>query len=75
MKVHMLLYAWELTLNTFKSGIFPIKATQSKGPKILIPKQTLQRLPVALAQVKTGNRSEKLLNEIRQIIYSLYRAK
>ena len=35
----------------------------------------LQRLPIALAQVKAGNTSEKLLNEIRQIVYSLYRAK
>ena len=35
----------------------------------------LQRLPVALAQVKAGNNSEKLLNEIRQIIYSLYQSK
>ena len=37
--------------------------------------QMLQRLPIALAQVKAGNNSEKLLNEIRQIIYSLYQAK
>ena len=35
----------------------------------------LHRLPIALAQVKVGNTSENLLNEIRQIIYSLYRAK
>ena len=35
----------------------------------------LQRLPIALAQVKAGNNSEYLLNEIRQIIYLLYRAK
>ena len=35
----------------------------------------LQRLPIALPQVKTGNTSENLLNEIRQTIYSLYRAK
>ena len=35
----------------------------------------LQRLPIALAQIKAGNTSENLLNEIRQIIYSLYRAK
>ena len=35
----------------------------------------LPRLPIALAQVKAGNTSENLLNEIRQIIYSLYRAK
>ena len=45
------------------------------GLKILIPKQILQILPIALAQVKAGNTSENLLNEIRQIIYSLYRAK
>ena len=43
--------------------------------KISTPKQMLQRLPIALAQVKAGNTSENLLNEIRQIIYSLYRAK
>ena len=43
--------------------------------KILTPKQMLQRLPIAVAQVKAGNTSENLLNEIRQIIYSLYRAK
>ena len=35
----------------------------------------LQRLPIALAQIKAGYTSENLLNEIRQIIYSLYRAK
>ena len=35
----------------------------------------LQRLPIALAQLKAGNTSENLLNEIRQIIYFLYRAK
>ena len=35
----------------------------------------LQRLPIALAKVKAENTSEKLLNEIRQIIYSLYREK
>ena len=35
----------------------------------------LQRLPIALAQLKSGNTSENLLNEIRQIIYSLYRVK
>ena len=34
-----------------------------------------QRLPIALAQVKVENKSENLLNEMRQIIYSLYRAK
>ena len=43
--------------------------------RIFSPKQMLQRLPVALIQVKAGNTSENLLNQIRQIIYSLYRAK
>ena len=49
--------------------------TKGKGLKILTPKQMLQRLPIALAQVKAGNNSEDLLNEIRQIVYSLYQAK
>ena len=43
--------------------------------KILIPKEILQRLPVALAQVKAGSTSKYLLNEIRQITYYLYGAK
>ena len=46
----------------------------AKNIKTLTPKQMLQRLPIALAQVKAGNTSEELLNEIRQII-SLYRTK
>ena len=52
-----------------------IKATKGKGLKILTPKQMLQRLPIALAQVKAGNNSENLLNEIRQIVCSLYQSK
>ena len=43
--------------------------------KILTPKQMLQRLLTTLAQVKAGNTSENLPNQIRQIIYSLCRAK
>ena len=49
--------------------------TKGKGLKIFTPKQMLQRLPIALAQVKVGNNSESLLNEIRQIVYSLYQSK
>ena len=49
--------------------------TKGKGLKILTPKQMLQRLPIALVQVKAGNNSESLLNEIRQIVYSLYQSK
>ena len=49
--------------------------TTGTGLKILTPKQMLQRLPIALAQVKPGNNSQNLLNEIRQIIYLLYQSK
>ena len=43
--------------------------------KILTPSQMLNRLPIALAQLNAGNNSEKLKNEIRQILHSLYRSK
>ena len=43
--------------------------------KILTPNQMLSRLPITLAQLKAGNNSEKLKNEIRQLLYSLYRPK
>ena len=46
-----------------------------KGLKMLTPSQMLSRLPISLAQLKAGNNSEKLKNEIRQILYSLYRSK
>ena len=49
--------------------------TKEKRLKIQTPKQMLQRLRIALAQVKAGNNSEGLLNEIRQITYSLYQSK
>ena len=49
--------------------------TEGKGLKILTPKQMLQRLPIALAQVKADKNSESLLNEIRQIVYSLHQSK
>ena len=45
---------------------------EGKGLKILTLNQKLQRLPIALAQMKAGNNSKSLLNEIRQIVYSLY---
>ena len=51
------------------------KAKYERNIKILTPKQILERLPIALAQVKAGITSENLLNEIRQIIYSLYQGK
>ena len=49
--------------------------TSGKGLKVVTPKQLLQRLPIALAQVKAGNNSEILLNEIRKIVYFLYQSK
>ena len=49
--------------------------TEGKGLKILTPNQMLSRLPISLAQLNAGNNSEKLKNEIRQILYSLYRSK
>ena len=51
------------------------RVNASERLKILTPNQMLRRLPIALAQIKAGNNSESLLNEIRQIVYSLYRSK
>ena len=72
----------EKVLNAFDSKIFPIKTkgtgyleSEPSTFKLLTPNQMLKRLPIALAQIKAGNNSETLLNEIRQIVYSLYRSK
>ena len=46
-----------------------------QGLKMLTPDQMLSRLPITLAQLKAGNNSQKLINEIRQLLYSLYRSK
>ena len=50
------------------------KAKYGEGLKILTPKQILERLPIALAQIKAGNTSGNIPNEITQIIYFLCRA-
>ena len=47
----------------------------ARGLTILTPNQMLSRLPISLAQLKAGNNSENLENEIRQLLYSLYRSK
>ena len=47
---------------------------EGSGHKILTPKQMLQRLEIDLAQINAGNNSESLLNEIKQIVYSLYQS-
>ena len=48
---------------------------KGEGLKILINKQTLNRLPILLAQIQAGNNSKSLKNDLRQILYSLYRSK
>ena len=63
-------YAKNMSKNIYQS-----KHQKGTGLKILTPNQMLKRLPIALAQIKAGNNSESLLNEIRQIVYSLYRSK
>ena len=75
--VRALVKGRELMYNAFRSGIFHRleKSQEGEGLKILTPNQVLKRLPIALAQIKAGNNSESLLNEIRQIVYSLYRSK
>ena len=69
-------------INAFNGKIFPINTkgtgyleSKPSSFEILTPNQMLKRLPIALAQIKAGNNSESLLNEIRQIAYSLYRSK
>ena len=62
-------YARNLSKNIYDSK------QERTGLKILTPKQMLQRLPISLAQIKAGNNSQSLLNEIRQIVYSLYQSK
>ena len=49
------------------------KDQQGQGLKIITPSQTLSRLPISLAQLNAENNSEKLKNELRQLLYSLYR--
>ena len=52
-----------------------VTSKKGEGLKILTNKQTFNCLPILLAQIEAGNNSKKLRNEIRQILYSLYRSK
>ena len=61
-------YAKNMSKNIYESK-------QVTGLKILSHKQMFRRFPVALAQIKADNNSKNLLNEIRQIVYSLYQSK
>ena len=62
----------DIVENIFK---FNKQKQEGHGLRILMPSQMLSRLPISLAQLKAGNNSEKLNNEIRQLFYSLYRSK
>ena len=63
-------YAKNMSKNIYES-----KQQKGTGLKILTPNQMLKSLPIALAQIKAGNNSKSLLNEIRQIVYALYPSK
>ena len=66
----------EKTINIVERVLYFNQLDQSgQGLKILTPNQMPSRLPISLAHLKAGNNSEKLKNEIRQILYSLYRSK
>ena len=74
----MILLQWHLRLDIKQLKKFKEKGCLldlAMGVKILTPKQMLQTLPIALAQVKAGDTSHNLLNEMWQIAYSLYQAK
>ena len=58
-----------MLLNAFKKGLFLLKSTKGTGLKILTSKKMLQRLRIALAQVKAGNNSENLLNKSDKSFY------
>ena len=60
---------------SYRMSSFNRQSEQGQGIKILTPNQMLNRLAIALAQLKAGNNSNKLKNEIRQLLYSLYRSK
>ena len=64
-----------MILESKKKASEELEKQEGTGIRILTPKQMLQRSPIAFAQVKAGNNSENLLNEIRQIVSSLYQSR
>ena len=50
------------------------KTKQGTGLKMLPPRHMYQRLPIAVAQLKSDNNSGSLLNEMRQTVYALYQS-
>ena len=65
----------EIRLNQSEESAAKRRNQQGQGLKILTPDQMLSRLPITLAQLKAENNSQKLINEIRHLLYSLYRSK
>ena len=63
------------TVDTVESILDLNRQEQGQGLKTLTPNQMLSRLSISIAQLKAGNNSEKLKNEIKQLLYSLYRSK
>ena len=63
------------TVDTVESILDFNRQEQGQGLKTLTPNQMLSRLSISIAQLKAGNNSEKLKNEIKQLLYSLYRLK
>ena len=71
MKAYAFCEGRAMVLNAFKGGISPLQQVGGMGLKKLTSKQMVQRISIALVQVKLGNTSENLRNEIR-FIYFLY---
>ena len=70
-----LLIFLETMLKCYRMQITMLNKMRLREKDFLTPKQMIQRLSIALAKLKAGNNSENSLNEIRQIIYSLYQSK
>ena len=70
-----LLIFLETMLKCYRMQITMLNKMRLREKDLLTPKQMIQRLSIALAKLKAGNNSENSLNEIRQIIYSLYQSK
>ena len=64
----------KITKMVLKILKFNRRIQKGQDIKILTPNQMLSRSPITLAQLKAGNNSEKLKNEIRQLMYSIYRS-
>ena len=71
----MMKLKWKIVDIVKKILEFNRQNQEGQGLKIVTPDQIISRLPINLAQLKAGNNSEKLKNEIRQLLYSLYQSK